>query len=396
MALDPSAFAASRVNFSPLLQAIQGYRQGMDANFDFRGQQELGAALASGNMQGARDAAGKYGMDTNVLLTLGEKARQEQERQRMAEALKNPNLTRGMPPAYMAAIQAMPPEQQAAALAQAHSPVTKSQLEGQAISRQLSQAQLAQIKNQTPEARAGMAQSLGLQPGTNEFRTFVVTGQLSQPQQPKYMEVNGKVVAIPANGGPASVAYDGGPNFDKLPEFSAKAAGFTSRMVEAEDNTRRITADPKKFDPTSVSTGLVRSMLPEAIGNVVARSPEMQQYEQSAEQWIRAFLRKESGAAIGRDEFQRDFKVYFPQPGDGPEVVKQKERARLDAMRSFQGETRGFFDHTSPQQAARLKGWQQPQPNPALDEARDAIQRGAPRDKVIERLRQNGIDPTGL
>ena len=37
-----------------------------------------------------------------------------------------------------------------------------------------------------------------------------------------------------------------------------------------------------------------------------------------AEQWIRAFLRKESGAAIGKDEFTRDFVVYFPQPGDKP------------------------------------------------------------------------------
>jgi len=32
----------------------------------------------------------------------------------------------------------------------------------------------------------------------------------------------------------------------------------------------------------------------------------------------------------------------------------------------------------------------------ALTRAREAIARGAPRDKVIERLRQNGIDPTGL
>lgn len=32
----------------------------------------------------------------------------------------------------------------------------------------------------------------------------------------------------------------------------------------------------------------------------------------------------------------------------------------------------------------------------AITKAKDAIQNGAPRDKVIERLRQNGIDPTGL
>jgi len=34
--------------------------------------------------------------------------------------------------------------------------------------------------------------------------------------------------------------------------------------------------------------------------------------------------------------------------------------------------------------------------SPAIDEARAAIAKGAPRDKVIERLRQNGIDPAGL
>lgn len=132
MALDPSAFAANRVNFSPLLQAVQGYRQGMDANFDFRGQQELGAALASGNMQGARDAAGKYGMDTNVLLTLGEKARQEQERARMAEALQgaenNPELGRILTPEVRASLAALSPEQRAARIAEYADPIKREQL----------------------------------------------------------------------------------------------------------------------------------------------------------------------------------------------------------------------------------------------------------------------------
>jgi len=31
-----------------------------------------------------------------------------------------------------------------------------------------------------------------------------------------------------------------------------------------------------------------------------------------------------------------------------------------------------------------------------MEEARDAIERGAPREKVLERLRQQGIDPSGL
>ena len=357
--LDPRAFDSS-INFSPLLGALQNYRQGMDQEYKWKGQQALGTAIANKDYQGAQAAAGQYGMDLSVLMQVGEFGRQAQERDRQAEALKNPLLTQGLQPGYAAALETLAPEQRAAQLAQAQSPVTQSQLATAATGRQLSQAQLAQLRNQTPEVRATMAQGLGLKPGTYEHNAFVATGQIVAPQAPKSMEVNGKVISIPPNGGPVSTIYDGGPNFDKLPEFAAKAAGFTSRMVESENNTRKIMADKNTFDPTTVNTGLVRSMLPEAIGNVVARSGPMQQYEQSAEQWIRAFLRKESGAAIGKDEFARDFKVYFPQPGDGPEVVKQKERARLDAMRSFQMETRGFFDHASPEHSARLKGWQTP------------------------------------
>jgi hypothetical protein len=181
------------------------------------------------------------------------------------------------------------------------------------------------------------------------------------------MEVNGKVINIGPDG-KANVIYDGGTNFDKLPEFAAKSAGFTARMVEAERNMRDIlkaqsVVDPKtgqpsekKFDPTTLETGMLRT-IKNAVGGNFVRSPDMQRYEQAAEQWIRAFLRKESGAAIGKDEFARDFVVYFPQPGDSPEVVKQKERARLEAKRSFQGETRGFFAHTSPKHAGMLKEW---------------------------------------
>lgn len=348
----------------------------------------------------------RVGMDEERLgMTRQEFARAQEERQQQLNALtalkNDPETLRRFGPNAGTIINALTPGQAAGFLAkhpeyELERGRTAAQIEASRASTAVNRAQLEQMRYQTPESRAQIAEANGMVRGSPEHRQFVLMGTLPQVQQPKTMEVNGKVVAIPANGGQASVVYDGGQNFDKIPEYAAKAAGFTSRMVESENNTRRITQDPKKFDPTSVGTGMIRSMLPEAIGNVVARSPEMQQYEQSAEQWIRAFLRKESGAAIGRDEFARDFKVYFPQPGDTPEVIKQKEQARLDAMRSFQMETRGFFDHTSPQQASRLKGWLQPRQNPALDEARDAIQRGASREKVIERLRQNGIDPSGL
>jgi len=222
----------------------------------------------------------------------------------------------------------------------------------------LHNAQLKQFKAQTPAARAQLAPSLGLAPGTPEHNAFVINGTYT-PRAPKYEKVGEAIVRIDADGNTKEV-YKGEPNFDKLPEFSAKSAGFAARMVDAERNVQDLMSpanagqQASSFDPTSAKAGVLNATTGtplETATNYALRSPGHQRYMQAAEQWIRAFLRKESGAAIGKDEFQRDFKVYFPQPGDSPEVVQQKAAARLQAVKSFIGETRGFFTHTSPDQA---------------------------------------------
>lgn len=180
---------------------------------------------------------------------------------------------------------------------------------------------------------------------------------------PMIKEVNGKLVRVLPDG-TTQLLYDSGTNFDKLPEFAAKSAAFTTRMIDAERNVRDVMGKKDKrdallFDPTSITTAAVR-LLPEGVGNYALRGPEHQRYMQAAEQWIRAFLRKESGAAIGKDEFVRDFKVYFPQPGDGPDVVAQKAQARLRAMQGFAGETRNFHQHVDPRGHETLNEWMNP------------------------------------
>lgn len=52
-------------------------------------------------------------------------------------------------------------------------------------------------------------------------------------------------------------------------------------------------------------------------------------------------------------------------------------------------------DYFKPQGGQPQRGMTQPQSDP-LSMARDAIAKGAPRDAVIQRLQQNGIDPSGL
>lgn len=64
-------------------------------------------------------------------------------------------------------------------------------------------------------------------------------------------------------------------------------------------------------------------------------SPEAQQYYQAVADWIRAKLRKESGATISKSEWDGEVKTYFPIPGDPPALVAQKNKARKQAAISM-------------------------------------------------------------
>jgi hypothetical protein len=58
--------------------------------------------------------------------------------------------------------------------------------------------------------------------------------------------------------------------------------------------------------------------------------------------WVRANLRKESGAVIGEQEAAAEYANYFPMPFDSPEVIKQKRETRKrveEAMKATAGET---------------------------------------------------------
>ena len=64
----------------------------------------------------------------------------------------------------------------------------------------------------------------------------------------------------------------------------------------------------------------------------VLKSGDRQQFEQAKRDFVNATLRRESGAVISDSEFANADKQYFPQPGDGPEVIAQKRRNREIAI----------------------------------------------------------------
>ena len=213
--------------------------------------------------------------------------------------------------------------------------------------------------------------------GNTRYEQYLNSGKVLPPESTRVTLNEGQTLGNVVPDGPGGSKFisirDG---IEKPPaEHIAKAANFAARMVEGERNVRKVLdgVDPisgiqfnkgEKFGAADLSTALTVP-LPEVARNMVISGPH-QQYRQAAEQWIRAFLRKESGAAIGADEFKRDFVVYFPQPGDGPDVIAQKEVARAAAMSGIAGEAGTYFTKLNPEAAKQLafyKGGRQPNPN---------------------------------
>ena len=109
----------------------------------------------------------------------------------------------------------------------------------------------------------------------------------------------------------------------------SNAAGFLVRMKDA---TKLLDEFEEKGKPT-IGTSMAEGV--PLVGGYLersAQSKEQQQYKNAALAWIRAKLRKESGAAIGVDEARQEYQNYFPVVGDTPEVIAQKRGLRQSAM----------------------------------------------------------------
>jgi hypothetical protein len=86
-------------------------------------------------------------------------------------------------------------------------------------------------------------------------------------------------------------------------------------------------------DKLEDASGFIFNTLPQVLGGL---SPEQQQVAQARINFITAILRKESGAAIGKDEFATAEKNYFPKPGDDAATIAQKQAARKTAIRAME------------------------------------------------------------
>lgn len=172
-------------------------------------------------------------------------------------------------------------------------------------------------------------------------------------------------------------------NQQPMTEDQSKAAGFSDRML----NSNGILFTGDKEGKSAWGRAL------EAAGSVgnLAQKEGYQKFMQARDDFINAELRRESGAAISDKEYSRADKQYFPMPGDAQSVIEQKAKNRQLAVD-------GMLRSAGPnyKTGANVDAGRGGNPMSLIDEARDAIYRGAPVTAVMQELRKRGIDPAEL
>jgi hypothetical protein len=130
-------------------------------------------------------------------------------------------------------------------------------------------------------------------------------------------------------------------------ESERGAAGYLGRMQAAE-------ALLEQIGPAGDQT--LRQAITEAIPSVgdyaqrVTGSDPQNMTVQAQRDWVRAKLRKESGAVIGEQEMADEIRTYFPRAGDSDALKAQKRQSRLQAQEQMRSSA-GRVDPTRAPQA---------------------------------------------
>lgn len=122
-------------------------------------------------------------------------------------------------------------------------------------------------------------------------------------------------------------------NKERLPkEFQFKAAGYYKRAMQGHTDLANL---EKQFDATAYDN-LVQGKLPQFL-----KGEKYRQFQQTRDNFITAYLRRDSGAAIAESEYTTADRQFFPVPGDTKKVLEQKARNRKGVIDSLKAEAEG-------------------------------------------------------
>lgn len=182
----------------------------------------------------------------------------------------------------------------------------------------------------------------GLTPGTPEFQQAMMRAVL-KPQT----EFTNMINNIPSGYEPDPArpgglrAIPGGPeDLSRKPPTDTQqtTALYTDRAYKASSILDSLEGkyNPYAINVKNMAEG-VWGLGPTMLGPManLKLSPEDQMAEQAQRDFVNAILRRESGSVINQDEFDNAKKQYFPQPGDSPEVIRQKRENRRTAYEAL-------------------------------------------------------------
>ena len=149
-----------------------------------------------------------------------------------------------------------------------------------------------------------------------------------------------------------------------------KASGFAARMESVNSLLEKL--EGGKTSPFISQSQFLIGELPQGkFLQSKSMTPEQQQYATAAREWIRAKLRKESGAAIPAEEMQEEYETYFPMPGDGPERIKLKSELRKNNTLEMRAAAAGSDLYRKAVQDRNLQATQRP---PLIEESPTAAE----------------------
>lgn len=160
------------------------------------------------------------------------------------------------------------------------------------------------------------AKLAGLNPGTPEYNQFMISGGSG-----------GTSLSVGPNG---EINFSQGGAMKPLTEAQSKDSFFTTRMTGAVP-----TID--KFENALMS-------LPESVAGAIpmnlgryAQSEEYQLAKDAGDDFVAAYLRKDSGAALTAEEKRQYSELLLPQPSDKPALIaakKQRRQLAIEAIKS--------------------------------------------------------------
>lgn len=291
----------------------------------------------------------------------------------------------------------------------------------------ISAAQLQQLKMQTPQYRASVAASFGLTQGTPEYNSFVLNGTYTPKDETIHLK-DGEQIYTRGRDAQGGITYNkvggnektpsgyrptqqgnleaipGGPADIKMSEKRQQDFASMQSMFQQLDELAK-SANAVKTSPGLAGNFGLRGVVPNVPGSSAANA--WAQLETLRTQAAFAALQEmrnasKSGGALGAVSDKENAMLQAAlaplQKAQSYEQAKESIDKILAHIETAKARIAAAYnDHWNNGGAAAKQTQSTPRsPSDVLGEARAAITSGAPRDKVIERLRQMGISPEGL